>query len=154
MAASEWKVPLRPVKPWQMTFVFLSTRTAMSGGSDRLDDLLRGIVEVVGGHHIEPRFRDDALAEIDVGAFEPHHQRHLQPDSLDGRHDAFGDDVAAHDPAEDVDQDAFDVRIDGDDLESSRHLLLGGAAPDVEKICRRGAIELDDVHGCPGEPRT
>src|ERR1041385_768379 len=151
MAASEWNVPLRPVKPWQMTFVFLSTRTAMSGGSDRLDDLLRGIIKIVGGNHVESRFRDDALAEIDIGAFEPHHQRHLQPDFLDGRYDAFGDDVTAHDPAEDIDQDAFDVRVGGDDLESRRHLLLCSAAPDIEKICRRGAVELDDVHGGHGE---
>src|ERR1051326_2486378 len=134
MAASEWKVPLRPVKPWQMTFVFWSTSTAMSDGSDRLDDLLRGIVEVIGGDHVEPRIRDDALAEIDVGAFEPHHQRHLQPNLLDRRHDALGDDVAAHDAAEDVDQNAFDIRIGRDDLESRRHLLLGGATANVEKV--------------------
>src|SRR5262249_36583796 len=121
MAASEWNVPLRPVKPWQMTLVFLSTRTAMSGDSDRLDDLLRGIVKIVCGDDVEFRFRDDALAEIDVGAFEPHHQRHLQPDFLDGRHDTFGDNVTAHDSAEDIDQDAFDVRIGSDDLEGSGH---------------------------------
>src|SRR5690349_2027754 len=102
MAASEWNVPLRPVKPWQMTFVSLSTSTAMSGGSDRLDDLLRRVVKVVGGHHVEPRLGDDALAEVDVGAFEPHNQRHLQPDFFHGRHDPFGDDVATHDAAEDV----------------------------------------------------
>src|SRR5262249_54443056 len=103
MAASEWNVPLRPVKPWQMTFVFLSTSTAMSGGSDRLDDLLRGIVKIVGGHHVEARLGDDLFPGIDIGAFEPHHQRHFQPDFLDSRHDPFGDDVAAHDSAEDVD---------------------------------------------------
>jgi hypothetical protein len=26
MACSEWKVPFLPVKPWQMTLVFLSMR--------------------------------------------------------------------------------------------------------------------------------
>src|ERR1700730_16757079 len=30
MAASEWNVPLRPVKPWQMTFVFASMRIAIA----------------------------------------------------------------------------------------------------------------------------
>src|SRR5262249_35887213 len=136
MAASEWNVPLRPVKPWQMTLVFLSTRTAMSGGSDRLDDLLRGIIKIVGGDHVESRFRDDALAEIDVGAFEPYHHRSLHPDFLYGRHDTFGDDVAAHDAAEDIDQNSFHVRIGSDDLEGRGHLLLGGAAAHVEEVRR------------------
>lgn len=32
MACSVWKVPFFPVMPWQMTLVFLSTKTA--GGGD------------------------------------------------------------------------------------------------------------------------
>src|SRR5689334_5537994 len=35
MAASEWKVPFLPVKPWQMTLVFLSIRMDMVSGSCR-----------------------------------------------------------------------------------------------------------------------
>ena len=56
-----------------------------------------------------------------------------------------------HDAAEDVDQDALHVGIGGDDLERRRHLLLGGAAADVEEIRRRLAVELDDVHGRHGQ---
>ena len=59
---------------------------------------------------LRPDFGDDVLAELHVGALEPHHQRHLQADVLDGRDHALGDDVAAHDAAEDVDQDALHVR--------------------------------------------
>src|SRR6056297_975848 len=33
MACSEWNVPCEPVKPWQITLVSLSTRTAMCGSS-------------------------------------------------------------------------------------------------------------------------
>ena len=75
----------------------------------------------------------------------------LQADLLDRGDDAFGDDVAAHDAAEDVDQDALDVRVGGDDLEGRRHLLLRGAAADVEEVRRLGAVELDDVHRRHGE---
>src|ERR1700726_3739852 len=47
-----------------------------------LDDLLRGIVEIVGRQHVEATFPDDLLAGIDIGALQPHHPRHLQPDFL------------------------------------------------------------------------
>src|SRR5215468_858604 len=132
MAASEWNVPLRPVKPWQMTLVFLSTRIAMSGRLDRLDDLLRRVIEIVGGDHVELGLGNDALAEIDVGAFEPYHQRHLEADLFHRRDDAFGDDVAAHDAAENIDQDYFHARIGREDLERGRDRLLAWAATDVK----------------------
>ena len=70
-----------------------------------------------------------------------------------GNH-AFGDDVAAHDPTENVDQDAFNVGIPEDDLERRRDAFLGGAAADIEEVGRRRAVELDDVHGGHGEARA
>ena len=103
----------------------------------RLHDLLRGVVEIVGRGHVEIGLGDDLLALLDIGAFEPHHQRHLQADFLHRRDDALGDDVALHDAAEDVDQNALHVRVGGDDLERRRHLLLGGAAADIEEVRRR-----------------
>src|ERR1700753_1614033 len=56
-----------------------------SGSLDGLDDLLRGIVEIVGGQHIEAGFADDLLALLDIGAFEPHHQRHREAGFLHRR---------------------------------------------------------------------
>ena len=94
---------------------------------------------------------DDLLAEIDVGAFEAHHQRHLEADLLHRGDHALGDHVALHDAAEDVDQDALHLRIGGDDLERRRDLFLGGAAADVEEVRGLHAIELDDVHRRHGE---
>src|SRR3546814_1208948 len=72
--------------------------------------------------------------------------------SSDLCHHALGDDVAAHDAAEDVHQDAFDVGVREDDLEGRGDALLGGAAADVQEVRRLAAIELDDVHGRHGEP--
>ncbi len=40
----------------------------------------------------------------------------------------------------------LDSRISGDDLERSRHLLLGSAATNVEEVGRFCTVELDDVH--------
>ena len=45
----------------------------------------------------------------------------------------------------------FTFGIGGDDLEGRRHLLVGGAAADIEEVGRRLAVELDDVHGGHGE---
>jgi hypothetical protein len=66
----------------------------------------------------------------------------------------FGDDIATHDAAEDVDQDALHCRIGRDDLERCGHLLLGGATAHVEEVGRLGAIELDDVHRRHGKARA
>src|ERR1700685_2787046 len=100
----------------------------------RLHYLARRVVEIVGGNDIEAGFLNDLLAERDVGSFEPHHQRHAQAYFLDRGNNAFGDHVAAHDAAENIDQDAFHVRIRRDDLEGGRHLVLARAAADVEKV--------------------
>jgi succinyl-CoA synthetase beta subunit len=84
-------------------------------------------------------------------AFQAHHQRDLQRDFLGGGDDAFGDDVALHDAAEDVDQDALHVRVADDDLEGLGHFFLGGAAAHVQEVGRLAAIELDDVHRRHGQ---
>ena len=105
-----------------------------------------GVGEILGRDDRQAGLAQDLLAELDIGAFEPHHQRHVQVDLARRGDDALGDHVAAHDAAEDVDQDALDVGVGEDDLERGGHPLLGGAAADIEEIGRRAAIELDDVH--------
>jgi len=57
-----------------------------------------------------------------------------QADLAGRRDDALGDDVAAHDAAEDVDQNALDIGIGEDELEGGGHALLGGAAADIEEV--------------------
>src|SRR5229473_1065411 len=116
-----------------------------------LDDLLRSVGEIVGGDDGEARFGEDLLAEIDVGAFQANDQRHVQADLARRRDDALGDDVAAHDAPEDVDQDALDIGIGEDELEGGGHPLLGGAAADIEEVGGIAAIKLDDVHRRHGE---
>src|SRR6476619_2869233 len=91
---------------------------------DGFHDLLCGIVEIVGGHPVETAVADDLLALLDVGAFEAHYQRHLQADLLHRGDHAFGDDVALHDAAEDVDQNALHLRIGGDDLNADATFSL------------------------------
>ena len=100
------------------------------------DDLLGGVAKIVGGDDRQAAHRQDVLALLDVGALEADDQRHRQIDFPGGLDDALGDDVAAHDAAEDVDQDALHRRVAEDDLERRGDLFLGGAAADVEEIGR------------------
>src|SRR5690606_15373514 len=94
------------------------------------------------------------LAELHVGPLKPDDQRPVQPD-FPGRGDhAFGDDVASHDAAEDVDKDPLDVRVGQNDLERFGHLFLGRAAANVEEVGRFAAVMLDDVHRRHGQSGT
>src|SRR5690606_13183719 len=65
---------------------------------------------------------------------------------LDRGDDALGDHVAAHDAAEDVNEDRLDLVRGEDQLEGFGHALLGGAAAHVEEVGRRTAFQLDHVH--------
>src|SRR3546814_1758956 len=85
------------------------------------------------------------LALFHIGAFQAHNQRDRQVYFLCSRDDAIRDDVAAHDAAKDIDEDALDRRIGQNDLESGRDLFLGGAAANVQEVCGESAVQLDDV---------
>src|SRR5262245_51266609 len=142
MACSEWDVPALPVKLWQMTRVEALTRMdkwAPGPGRTELwrraaaappvgqlsavpplhrsQDLAGGVFEIVGADDVETAVLDDGFAFVDVGAFEANHQRHFEADALHRGDHAFGDDVAARDAAENVDEDALHLRIGEDDLE-------------------------------------
>ena len=75
----------------------------------------------------------------------------LELDLLGRRDDAAGDHVAAHDAAEDVDQDALHAGVGEQDPEGRGHPLLGGAAAHVQEVGRLAAVVLDDVHGGHGQ---
>src|SRR5262245_49154204 len=122
-----------------------------SSAADLGHDLLRSVREIVGRDHSKSGTAQNLLAELDIGAFEPYDQRYRQVHFTDRGDDAFGDDVATHDAAEDVDQNAFHIRTTQDDLEGFGNLLLRCAAADIEEVGRFLTIELDDVHGCHGK---
>src|SRR5512144_2728192 len=120
MLCSEWNVPCWPVKPWQITLVFLLTRMLMrlllSLGCER-DGLLRRVREVGGRRDGQRAVRQHLAGLLGVGAFEAHHHRHRHAHLLDRDHHAFCDQVAAHDAAEDVHQDGAHLLVGEDQLE-------------------------------------
>src|ERR1700722_13019730 len=110
-------------------------------GPHRAHDLVRRVVEVVRRNHVEARVPEDFLAEVDVGALEAHDQWNLQAHFLHRGDYALGDNVAAHDAAENVDQNAFHVWIGGDDLEGCGDFVLGSAPTNIETVSRTFPVE-------------
>src|SRR4029453_13922063 len=89
--------------------------------------------------------------QLDIGAFQAHHQRPVEADLARRADDAFGNGIAAHHAAEHVDQDSLHARIVEDQLEGAGNALLGRGAGDVHEVRRLAAVVLDDVHGRHGE---
>src|SRR4030095_502975 len=81
-------------------------------------------------------------------------QGYRQLNSLDRVDDPLGDDIASHDPAEDIDQDGLHVLVGNEKLEGFGHLLFRHAAANVEKVGRAAAIKFDNVHCRHGEAGT
>src|ERR1700722_11913849 len=120
-----------------------SLLTLTSGcGPHGAHDLVRRVVEVVRRNHVEARVPQDFLAEVNVCALQAHDQRNLETHVLHRGDNTLGNDIAAHDPTENVDENAFHVRISSDDLEGCGHFVLGGAAADVEEVRRTFPVEL------------
>src|ERR671917_1503440 len=127
---SVWNEPSRPVMPCTNTRVSRSTRMltemtpprwsspkAQTQGCARASscrvcraDGLRGrfVHAVAGG---QPRLGEEAPPFLGVGPGKSHDDRHLDGDSLQRFRDALGDDVAARDAAEDIDEDGADIRV-------------------------------------------
>src|SRR5690606_16347695 len=128
---SAWKVPCWPVKPCTITLVFLLTNTLIaigslevgSGGLGRGDGLAGAVVDVVGGGDRQAGVLQQLLAGVHVGPLQAHDHRHLDVHFLDRGDDALGDHVAAHDAAEDIDEDRLHVVARQDQLERLGHAL-------------------------------
>ena len=87
-------------------------------------------------------------------SFEANDERDVESHLLDGCNHSFGDDIAFHNAAENVDQNALHVGVGEDDLERGFDLVLVGAAADIEEVRGFGAKQLDDVHGRHGKARA
>src|ERR1019366_1391800 len=114
--------------------------------SNRLHNLLRRVGHRIAGDDGHAGFGQRLFAGDDVVAFEPDDEREFQAGFLHRRDDAGGDDVAIHDAAENVHEDALHMRIAQNNLERRRDLFLACAAAHVEEIRRIAAEMLDDVH--------
>src|SRR5215469_7658706 len=68
-----------------------------------------------------------------------------------GADDASGQDIAAQNAAENIDEDGVDLGIAHQNAKCVFHLIGGSAAANVEKVRRGAAGVLDDVHGSHGQ---
>src|SRR5262245_23257607 len=148
-----WNWPIRPM-PWTSRRVCLPARIATSSPPRGRDGPLRRLAERLGRRDVEPGLFEDSTALGGVRALETHHERHLQAEVAGCRHHALGDQVAAHDAAEDVHQDGADVRVAEDELERLLHLLLVRTPAGVEEVRRTPAAEGDHVESRHREARA
>ena len=148
-----WNWPILPI-PWTSKRVFLSQRIAIRRRFRRRDGLLAGFAERLGGRDVETRLRKDRAALRRVRALQPHDERHGHAELRGRCHDSLRDQIAAHDPAEDVDEDRLDVRIAQNQFEGLFHLLLVRAATRVEEVRRLSAAHLDHVERRHREARA
>ncbi|KAF1773441.1 hypothetical protein GQ600_1002 [Phytophthora cactorum] len=114
-----------------------------------LHDFISGFV--VGHNHLDARLGDNLARRLHVGALQTDNDRLLEAQVLGRRHDTGRDHIAAHDAAENVDQDRLDLVIAVQDLEGLLHLLLGGASAHIQEVSGRAAVQRDDVHRGHGQ---
>src|SRR3989304_1654642 len=79
--------------------------------------LLGGVLHAVGRGEVEPGLLQPPPPLLDVRPLHPHHDRHGDLEGPGRADDTVGQDVAAEDAAEDVDQDGADVPVGGGDTE-------------------------------------
>ncbi len=89
-------MPFLPVKPWQISFVFLSMRMDIGQASllHSGDNLLRGVVRSSAGITFRPLSRMIFLPRSTLVPSRTHDQRHLEPHFLHRGDHALGDDIA------------------------------------------------------------
>src|SRR5690606_23021381 len=117
-------------------------------------DFGRGFGHGVSANDGQARLGQQLLAQLFVGALHADDQRYAEIDGLARGNYAFGDNVATHDAAEDVDQYGFDTLVLEHDLEGFGDFFRRGAAADIKEVGRLAAKQLDGVHGCHGQART
>src|SRR5690606_31376666 len=118
------------------------------------DNFLRGFGHGIGADDGQARVGQQLLAQLFVGALHAHDQRYAQVDGLARGDHAFGNDVATHDAAKDVDEDRLHTLVLQHDLEGFGDLLGRGATADVQEVGGLTAEQLDGVHGCHGQAGT
>src|SRR5258705_9498064 len=104
--------------------------------SDSADDFFGGIGEMVGWNkrgQLSACPLENLPSSLDLVAFQADDHRDLEADFLAGFHERFGDEIAAGDTAENVDENAFYFGIAEDDSEGFVGRVAGDAAADVEE---------------------
>jgi hypothetical protein len=120
----------------------------------RGDDLFRSVLHSIRNDEVEPGCAQDFLPLFDICTFKTHNDRNLRSYILRRLNDSGGDNIAAHNASEYIDQDRFDAGIGEQNPEGILHLLCRGAASHIEKVRRAPSCELDDVHCRHGESRA
>ena len=96
--------------------------------------------------NIQPAACQHLTSQLSVVSFQSHHYRHLDSHLLDSANDAFCDQVATHDAAKNIDQHGFHIFVRQNNFKCLGDPLFGSATANVQKVGRRTAMKLDDIH--------
>src|SRR2546423_3416974 len=132
-------------------------RNPLGGGlllARERDDLLGGVLHPFGDGEVQARLAQDALALLDVRAFEADDDGDLNADILRGLDHPARHHVAADDAAEDASEDGAHVLVREQYAEGGLDALLRSAAANVQEVRRLAPRELDDVHRRHREARA
>src|SRR5690606_7656118 len=121
---------------------------ALGGG---FHNLFSSVGQAGGGDDVQAAFGQLLRAELRVVAFQTNHDRYLHAHCFNRTDHTFGNQIAAYDTAEDIDQHRLHVLVGENDLEGFNHALLGSATTNVEEVRRLVTVQLDDVHGAHGQ---
>src|SRR5690606_20262043 len=89
-----------------------------------------------------------------VVALQAHNYGHFYTNLFHGTNHAFGDHVAAHYAAEDIDEYRFNRIVGENNFKGFNHTLFGRTAAHVEEVGRLAAVQLNDIHGAHGQAST
>src|SRR5579863_8929779 len=151
-----WNVPSRPVRPWTITRVFLSTRidiykssllrtnasgaTCLSpfGHAERTarcrNYFVGPVFHGVGHNEVQSRLHQNFLAFVDVRSLQPQHDRQLHVGLARGFDHACCQRVDTQDAAENIDQHCLHALVAQQDFKGMRNLFGVGASAHVEKV--------------------
>merc|ERR1712226_257253 len=113
--------------------------------------LLSSLVQVLGCDQLHTGIVEELQRRLQIGALQANDQGLGKVELLDGVDETAGDDVAPHDTTEDVDQHGLHRVVLLHDFERLQHLILGGAAANVQEVGGLASLELDHVHGGHGQ---
>src|SRR5690606_37676211 len=93
------------------------------------------------------------LAQLFIRSFHADHERDAQIYRLASADHAFGNDVATHDAAKDIDKNRLYTFVLEHDLKGFGHFFSRSAAAHIQEVGWLAAEQLDGVHGSHRQTR-
>lgn len=151
----------------------LHTNVDLTGHLDHLRELNRlfsGVLQVLNREDLESRVVDlyklaklshsawvktyQLVCLLHVGTLQSGHDRGAQSHLLNNVDQSLGNGIAADNTTKDVDENARNLRVVGDQLECGLDGSGRSTTTNIEEVGGATAVELDNIHSGHGESST